>query len=108
LIVSLRRLRFRDMSIRTWRASAIAAGLILAALLAGRGRDARLPAFKTQHSQPAVRVPQTSVVITDEGKTFHVPTCSYIHGKRRTVTAEEAVREGYVPCVRCEPALVEK
>ena len=100
MIVSLRRLRFRDMSIRTWRASAIAAGLILAALLAGRGRDARLPAFKTQHSQPAVRVPQTSVVITDEGKTFHVPTCSYI--------AEEAVREGYVPCVRCEPALVEK
>jgi len=42
----------------------------------------------------------------DEGKTFHVPNCPYLHGKRRVLTAQEAVREGYVPCVRCERALL--
>jgi hypothetical protein len=94
------------MSARTWWASAIAATLILAALLVGRARDRRLPAAKTLHSPPAARVPQTMVVITDEGKAFHAPSCPYIRGTRRTVTGEEAVREGYVPCVRCERALL--
>ena len=94
------------MSIRTWWASAIAASLILATLLLVRARDRQFPTLKTQHSPPAVRAPQTLVVVTDEGKTFHVPNCPYLHGKRRVLTAQEAVREGYVPCVRCERALL--
>ena len=94
------------MSVRTWWASAIAASLILATLLVVRARDREFSTFKTQHSQPAVRAPQTLVVVTDQGKTFHVPSCPYVHGKRRVVTAPEAVREGYVPCVRCERALL--
>jgi len=94
------------MSIRTWWASAIAASLILATLLVVRARDREFSTFKTQHSQPAVRAPQTLVVVTDQGKTFHVPNCPYLHGKRRVLTAQEAVREGYVPCVRCERALL--
>ena len=94
------------MSLRTWWASAIAASLILATLLLGRARDRQLPTLKTQHSQPAVRAPQTLVVVTDQGKTFHVPSCPYVHGKRRVAIAREAIREGYVPCVRCERALL--
>ncbi len=97
-----------SMTVRTWWASAIAAGLMLAALLAGHARDRRLPALKSQHSEPALQrpAPGTLVVVTDEGKTFHVPTCSFIHGKRRVITVEEAAREGYAPCVRCEHALL--
>ncbi len=66
------------MTARTWWATAIAAGLMFAALLAGRVHDRRLPTLKSQS----------------------------IHGKRRLVTIEEAVREGYVPCVRCEHTLL--
>jgi methylphosphotriester-DNA--protein-cysteine methyltransferase len=34
---------------------------------------------------------------------FHVPGCSFIHDKasERTMTAKEAMQEGYVPCTRC-------
>jgi hypothetical protein len=54
------------------------------------------------------------VEIAADGKTFHVPGCKYLHqhehageGKNknkdevRLVAASEAIREGYVPCVRC-------
>ena len=94
------------MTVRTWWGSAVAAALIMAVLFAGEVRDREWPALKSEHSQRAQRVPETMVVITDEGKTFHVPGCEYIHGRQRTVTAAEAVREGYAPCVRCEHALL--
>jgi methylphosphotriester-DNA--protein-cysteine methyltransferase len=43
------------------------------------------------------------VIVTDEAKVFHVAGCSFIHNKDkiRTLTAGEAMREGYVPCLRC-------
>ena len=46
------------------------------------------------------------VEIAADGKTFHVPGCKYLHqhegaGEVRLVAASEAIREGYVPCVRC-------
>jgi hypothetical protein len=43
------------------------------------------------------------VVVTNEGKMFHVPGCRFIHDKahERTTTAAEAARAGYTPCVRC-------
>lgn len=39
----------------------------------------------------------------EEGKLFHAPGCDYIREKTglRTLTAAEASREGYAPCVRC-------
>jgi hypothetical protein len=43
------------------------------------------------------------VVVAEDGKTFHVAGCTFIHDKAhlRTITASEAMREGYVPCIRC-------
>jgi hypothetical protein len=43
------------------------------------------------------------VVVAADGKTFHTPVCTFIHDKvsLRTLTAREAQREGYAPCVRC-------
>jgi methylphosphotriester-DNA--protein-cysteine methyltransferase len=52
-------------------------------------------------SQPARRLPQRLVAIVDGGKKFHVPGCPFMHGKYHMVTPEEAVREGYTPCIRC-------
>lgn len=37
---------------------------------------------------------------------LHVLDCLYVRGKRRMVTADEAIREGNVPCVRPEHDLL--
>ena len=44
-----------------------------------------------------------TVVVSEGARDFHVPGCDFIHNKdkERTLTAREAIREGYVPCVRC-------
>jgi uncharacterized metal-binding protein YceD (DUF177 family) len=44
-----------------------------------------------------------AVVVSAGAKEFHVAGCEFIHNKdkERTLTAGEAEREGYVPCVRC-------
>jgi hypothetical protein len=56
------------------------------------------------HAQPAHGIPPDMAVVVSVGaKEFHVAGCEFIHNKdkERTLTAREAEREGYVPCVRC-------
>lgn len=56
------------------------------------------------HAQPGHEIPpDMMVVVSADAKEFHVPGCPFIHNKdkERTMTAKEAQREGYVPCVRC-------
>jgi hypothetical protein len=58
----------------------------------------------SEHAQPARHIPPDMVVVVSAGaKEFHVPGCDFIHNKNqeRTLTAKEAVQQGYVPCVRC-------
>lgn len=58
----------------------------------------------SEHAQPAHNIPPDMKVVVSEGaRDFHVPGCELIHNKdkERTLTAREAIREGYVPCVRC-------
>ncbi len=65
--------------------------------------------LRSQHAEPGNGVPaQMMVEISTDGNTFHVPGCKYLHkhehagpGEIRLVAAAEAIREGYVPCVRC-------
>jgi hypothetical protein len=47
--------------------------------------------------------PDLTVVVSEGDKDFHVPGCEFIYNKEkeRTLTAREAIREGYVPCVKC-------
>jgi Putative zinc-finger len=62
------------------------------------------PSLKSEHAQPGHDIPpDMQVVVTDEAKIFHVAGCEFIHNKdkERTLTAREAMREGYVPCLRC-------
>ena len=47
--------------------------------------------------------PDLQVVVSSGSKVFHVAGCPFIHDKasERTLTAKEAMQEGYVPCTRC-------
>src|SRR5207302_1743147 len=47
--------------------------------------------------------PDMQVVVTADAKVFHVAGCGVIHNKatERTLTAKEAMEQGYVPCLRC-------
>jgi hypothetical protein len=59
---------------------------------------------RSQHAEPAYKIPPDLVVVVSSGaKLFHVPGCPFIHDKasERTMTAKEAMAEGYVPCTRC-------
>lgn len=47
--------------------------------------------------------PEMKVVVSDGAKIFHVAGCDFIHNKDkvRTLTAKEAIDQGYIPCVHC-------
>lgn len=60
--------------------------------------------LRSQQAAPAKDIPPDMVVVVSSGaKLFHVPGCEFIHDKatERTLTAKEAMREGYAPCPRC-------
>lgn len=60
--------------------------------------------LQSEHAQPGHNIPPEMLVVVSSGaKEFHVAGCDFIHNKDkvRTLTAKEAIREGYVPCVRC-------
>jgi hypothetical protein len=60
--------------------------------------------IQSQHAEPGNNIPPDLVVVISDGsKVFHVAGCAYIHDKasERTITAKEAMRDGYVPCTRC-------
>jgi hypothetical protein len=55
-------------------------------------------------SEPGHNIPPDMlVVISDGAKVFHVAGCPFIHDKatERTITAKQAMQDGYVPCSRC-------
>jgi len=60
--------------------------------------------LKSEHAQPAHDIPPDMlVVVSADARLFHAHGCDAIHNKdsERTLTAKEAMREGYVPCPRC-------
>ena len=80
-------------------AAVLTAGAVELASSASRSREPR-----SEHAQPGAGVPpEMMVVVSEKGKTFHLPTCTFIHDRTnlRTLAAREAMQEGYVPCIRC-------
>jgi hypothetical protein len=62
------------------------------------------PPVKSELAQPGQGIPPDLVVlVAADTRVFHVAGCGVIHNKEtaRTLTAKEAIQEGYVPCVRC-------
>ena len=59
---------------------------------------------KSQMAQRGQGIPPDLIVLVATGtKVFHVAGCTFIHDKDevRSITAKEAIAEGYVPCLRC-------
>ena len=87
-----------------WVVAAAATVLVAGGFELARSSVSGHPELRSEHANPGNGVPpEMMVVITTDGKTFHVAGCPFIHDKARlqTITAREAMREGYVPCVRC-------
>lgn len=69
--------------------------------------DARsISAVRSFLAEPGAGIPDGLMVeVSDDGKTFHVPGCRFLHKHEnqnvRLIAAAEAIREGYAPCVRC-------
>ena len=91
-----------------WVLSLAGAGLIAAMLLVFSLPRFSPPPLRAPMSDPAVKAASGMVAVNDEGKTFHVPGCTFLHGKSRMISFEEALREGYNPCIRCESELLQR
>jgi hypothetical protein len=62
------------------------------------------PPAKSILAEPGRDIPpEMLVVVSDGSKVFHVAGCPFIHDKatERTITAKQAMHDGYVPCSRC-------
>ena len=90
-------------SFLVWTLTAAAAvPMGLALFSAGRlivpGRDRQRPAS----GPDAHQVPETVAISQDpDDKLYHVAGCSHLHGNPKFLRVEEAIREGYTPCVYC-------
>jgi hypothetical protein len=90
---------------RVWALAAAAMVLVVGgASVAGYAQRSD-PDLKSKLARPAKGIaPDLHVVVAKGGKIFHLSTCSVIHAKaeqQRPLTAQEAVNEGYVPCIYC-------
>lgn len=86
-----------------WLVAAAAAILVVGGFEVGSSYVGNRP-LRSEHAQAGTNIPgDMMVVVSGEGKNFHVAGCKFIHEKEnlRTMTASEAEREGYAPCVRC-------
>jgi hypothetical protein len=87
-----------------WMVAGAAAALVVGTVEVARSSAFRVPELRSEHAQPGTGVPpDMMVVVSEDGKLFHVAGCDFIHEKTklRTITAAEAERQGYSPCVRC-------
>jgi hypothetical protein len=89
-----------------WMLAVAAVALIAGGVSLGNSSFFRQPELRSQLSQAPHGIPASLLVTAcPEGRVFHVPGCKYIHrkdGERlETMTAEQAMKEGYAPCSRC-------
>jgi hypothetical protein len=87
-----------------WAVAAAASMLVAGTIEAARTSVSSRTGLRSEHARASNRVPpDMMVIVADDGKTFHVAGCRFIHDKTRlrTIRAQEAEREGYTPCVRC-------
>ncbi|MGA2425690.1 MAG: zf-HC2 domain-containing protein [Terriglobales bacterium] len=87
-----------------WMVAAAAAVLVVGSFEVVRSSTFRGHQLRSEQAHPGTGVPpDMMVVVAEDGKLFHLAGCTFIHEKThlRTITAAEASREGYAPCVRC-------
>lgn len=87
-----------------WMVAAAAAVLVGGSIEVARSSAFRGPKRRSEQAQAGAGVPpDMMVVVAEDGKLFHAAGCPFIHEKTKlkTITAAEALRQGYAPCVRC-------
>ena len=88
-----------------WLVAAAAIGLIVGSFTVASSAGQRRASLRSEHAQPGESIPNNLIVlVAAHSKVFHVSGCPFIHDKEggiRSMQAIEAMREGYVPCVRC-------
>ena len=82
-----------------WRWT-VAVALVLAAGWILASASARSPQLRSAHSVPSRTAPAV-VTVTEQGKLFHRPECTFIHGPARSEAGDRAIAEGYTACTRC-------
>jgi hypothetical protein len=52
---------------------------------------------------------QTSevVYVTDSGEKYHSDGCQYLSKSKNAISLEDAIAEGYTPCSKCDPPILE-
>lgn len=89
------------MTRAVWTWTTLTAAVLLGGWIALAAATAP-PHLRSRHSDPVSAAPAT-VAVTADGKLFHRPGCTYIHGPATTEPGERAVAQGYTPCTRCLP-----
>jgi Putative zinc-finger len=89
-----------------WMLAVAATAVIAGGLALGNAAAFRNPSVRSLLARPPHGVPASLMVaVCDDGKVFHAPGCKYLHKHGdegpKMMTAGEAMREGYTPCVRC-------
>ena len=86
-----------------WMVAAAAAVIVVGAFEAARSASFGRAEPRSEHAQVGGVPPDMTVLVSDDGKTMHVAGCPFIHDRAhlRALVARQALREGYVPCVRC-------
>jgi anti-sigma factor RsiW len=89
-----------------WLLAAAALALISGSFTLAQLDAKSISAARSYMAEPGRGVPaEMMVAISPDGKTFHVPGCRFLHKHEnenvRLIAASEAIREGYVPCIRC-------
>jgi hypothetical protein len=87
----------------TWLVPLAAMALLAGGLQLANSLTAQHP-VKSAHAQPGHDIPPgLPVLVTADTRTFHVAGCTFIHNKNTllNLTAQQAIDQGYVPCVRC-------
>jgi hypothetical protein len=88
-----------------WLVAVAAMALIAGSLAVASSSTHTQAALRSEHAQPGTNIPGGLVVlVAAHSRVFHVAGCPFIHDKEgdlRSMKASEAIREGYVPCVRC-------
>ena len=87
-----------------WIGAAAATVLLAGIFEMNKSSNSRQTSLQSEHAQPATGVPpDMAVVVSIAGKIFHRPGCKFILDKdnTQTMTASEAMRAGFTPCIRC-------
>ncbi len=87
-----------------WIVAGATAALFLGSIELGRYSAGHYPEQQSKMAEAGSGVPpDMMVVVSTDGKLFHLAGCPFIQDKERvrTIAAREAEKEGYTPCVRC-------